>query len=461
MRYTLKLFTIVIALISLQHWQARAEESDRDLVMKGADLARKGRYDEAVNEIDKALKLNSGNPAAYYIRGVACFYQGNTKKALGDFDKAIDLNRKYADAYNGRGLALASAGLADRALEDFNTTLELDPKNASAYMNRAVTYFKKKQYEKSMADVKKAESLGAKVNSRFLSDLNISVAIDNLRTWAFGFKGGIQLNRKGGVMGILIGIAIVVIAFSLRIIQQYETGVVFQLGRYSRTLHPGLNFIIPVIEHARVVDMRISTHDIPEQQVITKDNVPVAINGVVYFKVENAQTAVIKVQNYTYAVSQYAQAALRDVVGGMTLDDLLTERQKIGEKIEESIQKEAASWGLLVTAIKLQDVNMPEDLKKIMSRQASAEREKRATITKAEGDKMAALNLAEAAKTMAASPGAMQLRTLQTIDGLGPSPSNTVVLAVPVDILELARGLNIQFSENAQKQVNVAVEKRS
>ena len=248
-----------------------------------------------------------------------------------------------------------------------------------------------------------------------------------------------------------IGAAIIVISFSVRIIQQYETGVVFQLGRYSRTLQPGFNMIIPIVEYARVVDMRITTNDIPKQQVITKDNVPVAINGVVYFKVVNAQTAVIKVQNYLYAVSQYAQAALSDVVGGMTLDELLAERQKIGDEIEKVIEKEAENWGLEVTVIKLQDVEMPEDLKKIMSRQASAEREKRATITKAEGDKIAAVNLAEAARTMAASPGAMQLRTLQTIDGLGPSPSNTVVLAVPVDVLELARGLNLKFSEKKQE----------
>ena len=249
----------------------------------------------------------------------------------------------------------------------------------------------------------------------------------------------------------LIVIAIIFIIFAIRIIQQYETGVVFQLGRYSRTLQPGLNLIIPIIEYSRTIDMRISTNDIPKQQVITKDNVPVAINGVVYFKVVDAQTAVIKVQNYLYAVSQYAQAALRDVVGGMSFDELLAEREKIGDEIEKIIQKQAENWGLEVTAIKLQDVEVPEDLKRIMSRQASAEREKRATITKAEGDKMAAFNLAEAARTMAASPGAMQLRTLQTIDGLGPSPSNTVVLAVPVDVLELARGLNVKFAEKKQE----------
>ncbi|MBF0571171.1 MAG: slipin family protein [Candidatus Omnitrophica bacterium] len=242
-----------------------------------------------------------------------------------------------------------------------------------------------------------------------------------------------------------------IIISGIRIIQQYETGVVFQLGRYSRTLDPGLNLIIPLIEAVRVVDMRVLTNDIPKQQAITKDNVPVSINGVVYFQVMDAQNAVIKVQNYLYAVSQYAQAALRDVVGGMTFDDLLAERQKIGDEIEVIIQKQAESWGLKVTAIKLLDVDVPEELKKMMSRQASAEREKRATITKAEGDKLAAVNLAEAAKTMTQSPGAMQLRTLQTIDGLGPTASNTVVLAVPVDIMDSVRALTARIIEKKQE----------
>jgi len=251
---------------------------------------------------------------------------------------------------------------------------------------------------------------------------------------------------------VFIFIVAFIIITGIRIIQQYETGVVFQLGRYSRTLQPGLNLIIPLIEYARVVDMRVLTNDIPKQQAITKDNVPVSINGVVYFQVVDAQNAVIKVQNYLYAVSQYAQAALRDVVGGMTFDDLLAERQKIGDEIEVIIQKQAETWGLKVTAIKLLDVDVPEELKKMMSRQASAEREKRANITKAEGDKLAAVNLAAAAKTMTESPGAMQLRTLQTIDGLGPTPSNTVVLAVPVDILESVRALTAKLTEKKQEQ---------
>ncbi|MBI4210888.1 MAG: SPFH domain-containing protein [Candidatus Diapherotrites archaeon] len=228
----------------------------------------------------------------------------------------------------------------------------------------------------------------------------------------------------------------------IRIINQWETGVRFRLGRYKDTLEPGLRFIIPILDGIKRVDMRLLTIDIPRQQVITKDNVPVTINGVVYFKVVDAATAIIKVQDYIYAVSQYAQTALRDVAGGMTLDQVLGERENIGKDIEKIVEEASKNWGIEITDIKLQDIDMPEDLKRLMSRQASSEREKRATIIKAEGDKMAAENLAKAAETMMKSPGAMQLRTLQTIDGLGPTASNTVVLAVPVDMFELIRNIS-------------------
>ncbi len=238
---------------------------------------------------------------------------------------------------------------------------------------------------------------------------------------------------------VFLPFVVLLAVYSVRIIQQYQTSVVFTLGRFTRILNPGLNFILPLIERTVTVDMRVLTRDIPKQQVITKDNVPVTINGVVYFKVVDASTAILKVQNYEYATAQYAQAALRDVVGGVTFDDLLAERQLIGEEIEKIVKKESTNWGLEIVTIKIQDVDVPEDLKKMMSRQASAEREKRATITKAEGDKMAAFNLAEAARTMMASPGAMQLRTLQTIDGLGPTASNTVILTVPVELMELVQ----------------------
>jgi regulator of protease activity HflC (stomatin/prohibitin superfamily) len=243
----------------------------------------------------------------------------------------------------------------------------------------------------------------------------------------------------GSVVGVLVFFASIIISSALRIANQWERAVILRLGTYSRTKGPGVYFIIPIVDQAITIDTRILTLDIPKQQAITKDNVPVSINGVVYFRVERSEDAVIKVQNYAYAMSQYAQATLRDVIGGMTLDQLLAEREQIGKEIEAVVERESSLWGLKVSSIKIMDIDMPEELKKMMSRQASAEREKRATITKAEGDKMAAFNLSAAAETMAKSPGAMQLRTLQTIDGLGPSPSNTVVMALPVDVLNLVR----------------------
>ena len=226
------------------------------------------------------------------------------------------------------------------------------------------------------------------------------------------------------------------VAVAIRIIPEWEKAFVLRLGRFVGLRGPGFFLIFPILETIRRVDTRILTYDIPVQQVITKDNVPVFINGVLYYRVMNVGDAVNKVQSYSYAIAQYSQTALRDVVGGMTLDEILIEREKIGKMIEESVEKESRNWGLEVTSIKIQDIDMPEELKKMMARQASAEREKRATITKAEGDKLAALNLAEAAKTMRESAGAMQLRTLQTIDGLGPTASNTVVIAIPIEIID-------------------------
>ncbi|HEV3303317.1 MAG TPA: SPFH domain-containing protein [Planctomycetaceae bacterium] len=231
-------------------------------------------------------------------------------------------------------------------------------------------------------------------------------------------------------------VAAVIASSSIKLAAQWEQALVFRLGKYHSIRGPGLFLIVPLVDQVRMIDIRIRATDIPAQQVITKDNVPVTINGVFFFKVDNVADAVIKVQDYRYAISQYAQTSLRDVIGQMTLDQLLVEREQIGKAIETNVEKDIEGWGLEVTGIRIQDINMPEELKKMMSRQASAEREKRATITKAEGDREASDNLAAAAKTMAASPGAMQLRTLQTIDGLGPTASNTVVLGIPIDVMD-------------------------
>lgn len=247
-------------------------------------------------------------------------------------------------------------------------------------------------------------------------------------------------------IGVLLGIGAfffaLLLAIAIKIAYQWERAVILRLGKYSSTKGPGLFFVIPIVDRAIFADTRIITMDIPGQQVITKDNVPVMVNGVLYFAVAKVEDAILNVQNYRVAMMQYSLTVLRDVIGEMMLDELLAERERISAQIEKAVEAQAKKWGLLVESIKIQDIDMPEDLKKMMSRQASAEREKRANITKSEGDKMAAQNLAEAAKTMTESTGAMQLRTLQTVDGLGPTASNTVVLALPLDIMEAFQTYN-------------------
>ncbi|MDR3638467.1 MAG: SPFH domain-containing protein [Isosphaeraceae bacterium] len=241
------------------------------------------------------------------------------------------------------------------------------------------------------------------------------------------------------VLAMVWILADMIVASAIQLAAQWQRAVVFRLGKYKEMKGPGLFLIVPLIDQIRMVDTRVLAVNIPKQQVITRDNVPVTIDGVLFFRVANAAEAIIMVQDYRFVVAQYAQTSLRDVIGQMTLDQLLTEREQIAKAIEAHVDKDTKGWGLEVTGLRIQDIDMPEELKKMMSRQASAEREKRATITKAEGDKEAALNLAAAARTMGESPGAMQLRTLQTIDGLGPTASNTVVIGVPVELMDLIK----------------------
>jgi regulator of protease activity HflC (stomatin/prohibitin superfamily) len=236
-------------------------------------------------------------------------------------------------------------------------------------------------------------------------------------------------------------VADLIVSSAIRLAAEWERAVVFRLGKFQQVKGPGLFVIVPVVDQLRLIDTRVQTIQIARQQVITKDNVPVSIDAVLFFKVESAADAVIKVQDFRFAISQYARTSLRDVIGQMTLDQLLAEREQIEAAIARHVERDTRAWGLEVVGIRMEDIDMPEDLKRMMSRQASAEREKRANITKAEGDKEAAVNLAAAATTMTKSPGAMHLRTLQTIDGLGPSASNTVVLAVPVELMEVITSL--------------------
>jgi len=241
-------------------------------------------------------------------------------------------------------------------------------------------------------------------------------------------------------IGVLWAIIWMTLVSGVRVAAQWERGVVLWLGNFKTVKGPGLLYIIPVIENVRFIDTRMLVLNIPRQKVITKDNVPAEIDGALFFMVTNCEKAVITIQDFRFAVAQYAQAALRDVVGGLTLDELLSEREQIQKQIQENIEERVKEWGLHVDSIRLQDIELPEDLKRTMSRQASAEREKRATITKAEGDKLAAANLAEAANIMSKSPITIQLRSLQTIDSLGASPSNTVIL-FPVEFGEALKGI--------------------
>ncbi|MEM4359393.1 MAG: slipin family protein [Candidatus Bilamarchaeaceae archaeon] len=224
------------------------------------------------------------------------------------------------------------------------------------------------------------------------------------------------------------------------IVYEYERAVVFTLGRFSGVLNPGLNYVIPILQSSRTVDMRIKTVDIPKQEVMTKDNVPVSVNAVVYFRIEDPKAAVLEIEDYTYAVSQYGQTALRDVIGNKELDFVLTERDQIADEIKTIVDKETARWGIDITAIKIQDIELPADMKRAMARQAEAERERRATIIMAEGELKASENLSKAAEKLASSKGALHLRTLQTVADVSADQSNTIVVLLPIEMLKAIEG---------------------
>src|SRR3989338_10967634 len=234
---------------------------------------------------------------------------------------------------------------------------------------------------------------------------------------------------------IFIVIGILLVLSGLKVIDQYERGIILTLCSYSYTLQPGLRILVPIIQRLIKVDIRITTSDIPQQEVITKDNVPVGINAVVYFQVTKPEDAVLKIQDYTYAITQYAQTALRDVIGGVELDTLLTERQKLADEIKMLVDKETTDWGVDVTAIKIQDIEVPADMKRVMAKQAEAERERRATIIRSEGELSASQNLNKA-MSMLSQSGAISLRTLQTIESTTANPANTVVFAIPIEVIE-------------------------
>jgi len=233
----------------------------------------------------------------------------------------------------------------------------------------------------------------------------------------------------------LLVIAIAIILISIRQINQYQRGVRFTLGKYSGIMEPGWRLVFPVFQSYQNVDMRIKAVDVPDQEAITKDNISVKVNAVIYYKVSSAEKAIIEVEDFYFAVSQLAQTTMRNVVGEVNLDELLSNRDEIAERIRLSVDVATDAWGITVNSVELKDVTLPEEMKRVIGKQAEAEREKRSVIIKAEGEVIAAENLAIAARTLSASDGALHLRTLNTLNDLSSDQSNTVIFAIPVEIL--------------------------
>jgi regulator of protease activity HflC (stomatin/prohibitin superfamily) len=245
------------------------------------------------------------------------------------------------------------------------------------------------------------------------------------------------------VVGWTIGILVALIfLFGIRIVNQYERAVKFRLGKYVRTLQPGFRWVIPIIERVKKVDIRVIATDIPSQEVITKDNVPMKVNGVVFFKVVNSEKAVLEVEEYKFAISQLAQSALRDMTGKSELDNVLAKREEIGNQIQEVVDKETDPWGIKVTDVKIKDVELPENMKRAMAHQAEAERDRRARIINAEAEKQAAQKLLEAGKIIDKSDSALKLRFYQTLNDIAEEKNSTIVMPFPEEMLEFFKKKN-------------------
>ena len=253
-------------------------------------------------------------------------------------------------------------------------------------------------------------------------------------------------------MVVILVVVIIILLGSIRQIDQYERGILFTFGKFSKILNPGWNIVLPIVQSFRKVDIRTKAVDVPEQETITKDNVSIRINAVIYYKIFDAGKAICEVQDYYYAVSQLAQTTMRNVVGSVTLDELLSEREKISNGICQVIDAATDPWGIKVENVELKDVSLPEEMKRVIAKAAEAEREKQAILTKASGEVEAANSLAQAANTMGNTPGALHLRTLSTLNDLSSDQSNTIIFAVPIEVLKAVEGLNTYLSNKNNKE---------
>ena len=244
-------------------------------------------------------------------------------------------------------------------------------------------------------------------------------------------------------MGYIITILVIIAILGIRIVNQYERGIILTLGKFSTVKQPGLRFLIPVIQRMIKVDIRTTPYDVPQQEVITRDNVTVKVDAVVYFRVVDPAKAILENTNYISSTSQFAQSALRDVAGNVELDDLLSKRGEISQQIKDIVDAETDKWGVDVSNVKLQNIELPENMKRSMAKQAEAERERRANIINADGEKIASTNLAEAAAILSKVPGALNLRTLGTLERISTEASQKTMFLFPVELIDALRGNNV------------------
>lgn len=254
-------------------------------------------------------------------------------------------------------------------------------------------------------------------------------------------------------MFILIGVIIFIILISIRQISEYERGIKFRFGKFVKIMKPGWKIVLPIIESYKKVDIRTKAVDVPEQDAITRDNVSIRINAVIYYKVFDASKCILAVERYQYAVGQLAQTTMRNAVGAVSLDELLSERDKISTEICKVIDEATDPWGIKVENVELKDVKLPEEMQRVIAKVAEAEREKEAVITKSKGEKEAADNLAKAASVLSDSPGALHLRTLATLNDLSSDQSNTIIFAIPIEVLQAFGEKNVDKAVNKVKDI--------
>ena len=254
-------------------------------------------------------------------------------------------------------------------------------------------------------------------------------------------------------MFIIIGIIIFILLISIRQVSEYERGIKFRFGKFVKIMTPGWKIVLPIIESYKKVDIRTKAVDVPEQDAITKDNVSIRINAVIYYKVFDASKAILAVERYQYAVGQLAQTTMRNAVGAVSLDELLSERDKISGEICKVIDEATDPWGIKVENVELKDVKLPEEMQRVIAKVAEAEREKQAVITKSKGEKEAADNLAEAASVLSESPGALHLRTLATLNDLSSDQSNTIIFAIPIEVLQAFGEKNVDKAVKKVKDI--------